>query len=109
MRQVYRDVGNPALTTALLTSFTPIINKRILADADVPVVAWAAQAVSLPLLGLATIVLFRPLPQVDALFYVGVLGSAVLNAVAHLALTAALKLTTHRWSHPSWLSAPFSH
>ncbi len=82
-----------ALTTALLASFTPIIHKRILADADVPVVAWAAQAVSLPLLGLATIVLFRPLPQVDALFYVGVLGSAVLNAAAHLALTAALKLS----------------
>lgn len=80
-----------ALTTALLASFTPIINKRILADADVPVVAWAAQAVSLPLLGLATIVLFRSLPQVDTLFYVGVLGSAILNAAAHLALTTALK------------------
>ncbi len=44
-----------ALTAAFLTSFLPIINKRLLADADVPVVAWGVNALSLPLLALASV------------------------------------------------------
>ena len=80
-----------ALVAAFLTSFLPIINKRLLAEADVSVVAWAVNALSLPLLGLASILLL-PLPTVDSVFWLGILGSALLNLVATLLSTQALKL-----------------
>lgn len=80
-----------ALCAALLASFNPIINKRLLADTDVTVVAWAGQAFGLPLLGLNLILFFGPLPRVDGWFFIGILGSAILNALAHLAATQALK------------------
>lgn len=80
-----------ALCAALLASFNPIINKRLLADTDVSVVAWAGQAFGLPLLGLNLILFFGPLPRVDGWFFLGILGSAILNTLAHLAATQALK------------------
>lgn len=80
-----------ALGAAFLASFNPIVNKRLLVSADVPVVAWAGQTAALPLLGLGLILFFQPLPRVDTLFYFGILGSAILNALAHLAATRALK------------------
>lgn len=80
-----------ALCAALLASFNPIINKRLLADTDVSVVAWAGQAFGLPLLGLNLILFFGPLPRVDGWFFIGILGSAILNTLAHLAATQALK------------------
>jgi hypothetical protein len=45
------------LTAALLTSSLPIINKRILTTADVAVVAWVPNALSLPILLGVTIAL----------------------------------------------------
>ena len=80
-----------ALSAALLASFNPIINKRLLADTDVSVVAWAGQAFGLPLLGLNLILFFGPVPRVDGWFFIGILGSAILNTLAHLAATQALK------------------
>lgn len=79
-----------SLIAATLTSFLPIINKRLLTDTDVSVVAWGFNAFSLPILGLATIVLL-PVPQVDTLFWMGVVGSGILNMVATLLSTQALK------------------
>jgi len=80
-----------ALTAAALTSFLPIINKRILADAQVAIVAWTPNALSLPLLLAATLVLIG-WPRVDATFFIGVLASGILNLVATLASTRALQL-----------------
>jgi len=80
-----------ALGAALLASFNPVINKRLLADTDVSVVDWAGQAFGLPLLALNLILFFRPLPRVDGWFFIGILGSAILNTLAHLAATQALK------------------
>ncbi len=80
-----------ALGAALLASFNPIIDKRLLADTEVAVVAWAGQAFGLPLLALNLVLFFGPLPRVDASFFAGILGSAVLNTVAHLSATQALK------------------
>lgn len=80
-----------ALGAALLASFNPIINKRLLANTDVSVVAWAGQAFGLPLLALNLILFFGPLPRVDVWFYIGILGSAILNTLAHLSATQALK------------------
>jgi uncharacterized membrane protein len=80
-----------ALGAALLASVNPIISKRLLADTDVSVVAWAGQAFGLPLLALNLFLFFGPLPRVDGWFFFGILGSAILNTLAHLAATQALK------------------
>lgn len=80
-----------ALGAALLASFNPIINKRLLADTNVSVVAWAGQAFGLPLLALNLLLFFRPLPRVDNWFFIGVLGSSVFNTLAHLTATQELK------------------
>lgn len=81
-----------ALGAALLTSFNPILYKRMLKDADSLVVVWGVTLLALPLLGLFTFVLTPNFPRTDWLFTIGVLGSAGLNAIAHLASTRALKL-----------------
>jgi uncharacterized membrane protein len=80
-----------ALTAALLTSFLPIVTKRLLADTPVAVVAWGINALSLPLLGLAALAL-AGIPGVDVIFWLGILASAALNLVATLLSTWALKL-----------------
>jgi len=77
---------------AFLTSFNPILYKRMLKDADAIVVVWGVTLLALPLLGLFTLTFTPQLPRLDWLFVTGVLGSAGLNAVAHLASTRALKL-----------------
>lgn len=81
-----------ALGAAVLTSFNPILYKRMLKDAHPTVVVWGVTLVSLPLLGLFTLALTLQIPTFDWLFVVGVLGSACLNVIAHLAFTRALKL-----------------
>jgi drug/metabolite transporter (DMT)-like permease len=81
-----------ALGAALLTSFNPILYKRILRDAEPLVVVWGVTLLALPLLGLFTFVLTPQLPHIDALFILSLLGSAGLNVVAQLASTKALKL-----------------
>jgi uncharacterized membrane protein len=81
-----------ALGAAVLTSFNPILYKRMLRDADALVVVWGVTLLALPLLGLFTFAFTRQLPGWDWLFVFGALGSAGLNAAAHLASTRALKL-----------------
>lgn len=80
-----------ALTAALLTSFLPIINKRLLADTDVSVVAWGTNLLSLPVLGAFTLALL-PLPAVDATFWAAIAASAVVNLAATLLSTQAWKV-----------------
>ncbi len=80
-----------ALIAALITSFLPIINKRLLRDTDASVVAWGFNALSLPLLAIATIVLM-PASQVDEIFWLGIVASGILNMIATLLSTQALKL-----------------
>jgi len=79
-----------ALAAALLTSTLPILNKRLLADAPVSVVVWAVNFFSLPVLGAAAFV-FWPPATVDSIFWLGVTGSALLNLVAAILSTQALK------------------
>lgn len=81
-----------ALGAALLTSFNPLLYKRMLKDADSLVVVWGVTLLALPLLGTLTFALAPQLPRLDWLFAIGVLGSAGLNVIAHLASTRALKL-----------------
>ncbi len=81
-----------ALGAAVLTSFNPILYKRMLKDADSIVVVWAVILLSLPLLGVFTFALTLRLPTIDWLFVIGVFGSAGLNVMAHLASTRALKI-----------------
>jgi uncharacterized membrane protein len=95
-----------ALVAALLASFNPIINKRLLADADVSVVTWAGQAFGLPLLGLNLILFFGPLPYVDGWFFIGILGSGTLNTLAHLAATQALKQSDASLVAPLFVFSP---
>jgi drug/metabolite transporter (DMT)-like permease len=81
-----------ALLTALLTSFNPIFYKRMLSAAGPVVVVWSVIGLALPLLALLTFAVNPTLPQVDVLFVWGVCGSALLNALAHLASARSLKL-----------------
>jgi len=81
-----------ALGAAVLTSFNPILYKRILRDAEPLVVVWGVTLLALPLLGLFTLALTSEYPRIDGLFVLSVLGAAGLNVVAHLASTKALKL-----------------
>lgn len=46
-----------ALVATILTSFLPILNKRILRDARPALVAWVVNAASLPLLAVGTLLL----------------------------------------------------
>ena len=81
-----------ALGAAVLTSFNPILYKRMLKDTDPVVVVWGVILLALPVLALFTFASLSQLPKLDWLFLFGVLGSAGLNAGAHLALTKALRL-----------------
>jgi drug/metabolite transporter (DMT)-like permease len=82
-----------ALTAALLTSFNPILYKRLLADSGPVAVVWGVIGLALPLLALTTFMLTPALPRVDGVFFLAVAGSALLNTVAHLASARSLKLT----------------
>lgn len=95
-----------ALSAAILTSFNPILYKRILRDTDPIIVVWGVTLLALPLLGLFAFVLTPQLPSWDWLFVFGVLGSAVLNAVAHLASTRALKLADTSLVTPLLIFSP---
>jgi drug/metabolite transporter (DMT)-like permease len=95
-----------ALGAAGLTSFNPILYKRMLRDADAVVVVWAVTLLALPLLGLLTIALTPQFPGLDWFFALGVLGSAGLNAMAHLASTRALKLADASLVTPLLIFSP---
>jgi drug/metabolite transporter (DMT)-like permease len=95
-----------ALGAALLTSFNPILYKRILKDADTLAVVWGVTLLALPVLGLFTFALTPQLPRLDWFFVLGVLGSAGLNAVAHLASTRALKLADVSLMTPLLIFSP---
>jgi drug/metabolite transporter (DMT)-like permease len=81
-----------ALTTALLTSFNPILYKRLVGEVGPLVVVWGVIGLALPLLALTSFLLTPQWPQGDGVFVFAVVGSAMLNAVAHLASTHSLKL-----------------
>lgn len=91
-----------ALSAAVLTSLLPILNKRLLRVATPAWVAWAVNAVSLPILGAGTLLLTQchfaegvptcswTASQVDGIFVAGLLGAAALNWAATLLSTHAL-------------------
>ena len=95
-----------ALGAAVLTSFNPILYKRMLRDADALVVVWGVTLLALPMLGLFTFAFIPQLPRLDWLFALGVLGSAGLNAMAHLASTRALKLADASLVTPLLIFSP---
>jgi drug/metabolite transporter (DMT)-like permease len=89
-----------ALTATVLTSFLPILNKRILRDARPALVAWAINAFSLPILAVGAFLLTQcrltpfscstQLPQLDGIFLLALLASVILNWGATLLSTSAL-------------------
>ena len=81
-----------ALGAALFTSFNPILYKRMVSDSGPVTVVWSVIGLALPLLALITLALTPVPPRVDGLFVVAILGSALLNALAHLASAQSLKL-----------------
>lgn len=90
-----------ALVATLLTSFLPILNKRILRDAPPPLVAWVVNALSLPILAAGTLLLSQcslsthscstQLPRIDLIFVLALIASVVLNWLATLLSTMALE------------------
>ena len=94
-----------ALVATILTSLLPIVNKRLLRDASPAVVAWATNAASLPWLAAGTLLLTQcsltdlgghliacsaSVPQIDSVFVIALLTSALLNWAATLLSTVAL-------------------
>jgi drug/metabolite transporter (DMT)-like permease len=89
-----------ALVATFLTSFLPILNKRLLRDARPTLVAWAINAASLPILAGGTLLLTQcsltgrsctvQLPHIDTIFVIALLASVVLNWAATLLSTMAL-------------------
>ena len=95
-----------ALVATILTSFLPILNKRLLRDSRPALVAWIINTASLPILGAGTLLLTQcsmtPLrgslslacaahiPRIDGLFVAALLTSALLNWAATLLSTLAL-------------------
>src|SRR5260221_14680567 len=95
-----------ALVAMILTSFLPILNKRLLQDARPALVAWIINAASLPILAVGTLLLTQwsaswtggfPLactasvPQVGGIFVLALLASILMNWAATLLSTVALK------------------
>ncbi len=95
-----------ALGAAVLTSFNPILYKRMLKDTDPIVIVWGVTLLSLPLLGIFTFAFMSRLPTLDWLFVFGMLGSAGLNVIAHLASTKALKLADASLVTPLLIFSP---
>jgi uncharacterized membrane protein len=95
-----------ALVATVLTSFLPILNKRILRDARPALVAWVTNAASLPILATGTLLLTQcsitslhggvpfsctvQVPHVDGIFVAALLASVALNWAATLLSTMAL-------------------
>ena len=95
-----------SLGAAVLASFNPILFKRMLKDVDTIVGVWGVHLLALPLLGLFTLIITPQLPGLDLAFVLGVLGSAGLNAVAHLTSTRALKLADASLVTPLLIFSP---
>ena len=89
-----------ALVATVLTSFLPILNKHILRDARPPLVAWAINAASLPILAAGTLLLTQcsitslscttHVPHIDGIFVAALLVSVACNWAATLLSTSAL-------------------
>jgi len=95
-----------ALVATILTSFLPILNKRLLRDSGPALVAWIINAAFLPILAAGSLLLTQcsitPLygspslacaahiPHIDGLFVAALLASALLNWAATLLSTLAL-------------------
>jgi len=78
----------------------------MLSDSGPVAVVWSVIGLALPLLALTTFVFLPALPQVDALFVLGILGSAMLNTLAHLASARSLKLADASQVTPSLTFSP---
>ena len=95
-----------ALVATILTSFLPILNKRLLRDVRPALVAWVVNAASLPILLVGTLLLTQcsvtslhrsilfscttQLLHIDSIFVTVLMASALLNWAATLLSTFAL-------------------
>lgn len=95
-----------ALVATVLTSFLPILNKRLLRDTRPALVAWIINTASLLILALGTLLLTQcsisslpgraafsctaHVPRIDGIFVVALLASVALNWAATLLSTHAL-------------------
>ncbi len=95
-----------ALVATILTSFLPILNKRLLQDARPALVAWVVNAASLPIRLVGTLLLTQcsvptlhgsipfscttRLPHIEGVFVAALVASALLNWAATLLSTFAL-------------------
>ena len=100
-----------ALVATILTSFLPILNKRLLRDTRPALVAWIINAASLPILGAGTLLLTQcsitplhgslslscaaSIPRIDGLFVAALLASALFNWAATLLSTLAGESPAH--------------
>ena len=96
-----------ALVATVLTSFLPILNKHILRDARPPLVAWAINAASLPILAAGTLLLTQcsitslscttHVPHIDGIFVAALLISVACNWAATLLLPLHSRKQMLRW------------
>lgn len=80
-----------ALGAAFLTSFNSILYKRMLPTVGPVTLVWGVTTAALPILAIFTLWLTPGIPSFGTLFLPAVVGSALLNTVAHLASTRALE------------------
>ncbi len=74
-----------ALGAAVLTSFNPVLYKRMLKDAEPLVVAWGVTLLAFPLLGLFTLALTSHFPRaVIAAYQKSLLTLQLLEVVSSL-------------------------
>lgn len=81
-----------ALGAAVLSSFNPILYKRMLKDIGPLQLVWAVTLLGLPLLGFLSFLRKPEFSGFDWVFLLAALGSAGINVAAHVASTKALKL-----------------
>src|SRR5262249_3725355 len=80
-----------AFSAAILTSFNPILYKRILHDVVPIVVIWAVTVLSLPILAALTLVVLQQYPHVDWQFALAIVTAAGLDTLAQITSIRALK------------------
>lgn len=80
-----------ALAAAVLTSFNPILYKRLLRQLPPVAVVWGVLLLALPFLAVSTFARTPQVPRLDVVFVAASASSAALNALPHTASTRALK------------------
>ena len=88
-----------ALTTAIALSTADALSKRALGKTDELVIVWVREGYALPFLALA--LLFVPIPELDAAFWLTVCGLVPLEVISLVLYIKAIRLS------PLSLTVPF--